>query len=373
MPDNSVLSFEEKISMKLMSLFSGYGYKKYKMSKFEEYELYIENKSFLKSENIIAFNDPTGKLLALKPDVTLSIAKNTADNETEPKKLFYSENVYRVSGNMHEFKEIPQLGLEFIGDVDTYSLCEVLTIAKQSLAAISDSYVLDISHMGLLIGLLESTGLPYDVREEITGLIGTKNSHEIRRICDSRGVDGSVTEKIVTLSSLYGSIGKIIPLAEQLVVNDTTAAAVSELKAVCHILKMSGQAENINIDFSVVNDMSYYNGITFRGYIENVPGSILSGGRYDNLLKKLGKNAGAVGFAVYMDLLSYLNKNAERYDADILLIYDKNTPPETVFEAVNSLKAEGNRVFASPVECKNIKYKKTVHIDDVQGRGLIYE
>ncbi len=352
-----------------MSIFNNFGYKKYKMSKFEEYDLYIENKSFLKSENVIAFNDPTGKLLALKPDVTLSIAKNTADNETEPKKLFYSENVYRVTGNMHEFKEIPQLGLEYIGDVDTYSLCEVLTVAKQSLAAISDSYVLDISHMGLLIGLLEKTGLSYDVREEITTLIGTKNSHEIRRILSDRGVDNALTEKLITLSSLYGGIDKILPLAEQLVVNDTTAAAVEELKEICHILKISGQAENINIDFSVVSDISYYNGITFRGYIENVPGSILSGGRYDNLLKKLGKNSGAVGFAVYMDLLSYLDKEGGRYDTDILLVYDENTPAEAVFKAVSELQAEGNRVFASSVECNSIKYKKMMRIGTVEGRG----
>ncbi len=364
MPENKMLSYEEKIAMKLAELFGSFGYKKYKMSKFEEYDLYIENKSFLKSENIIAFNDPTGKLLALKPDVTLSIAKNTADNETEPKKLFYSENVYRVSGNMHEFKEIPQIGLEFIGDVDTYSLCEVLTIAKRALAEISDSFVLDISHMGLLIGLLESAGLSYDVREEITAYIGTKNSHEIKRVLTEEKVSADLTEKIATLASLYGSIDKIIPMAEQLVVNETTEAAVNELKEICNTLKQSGQAENVNIDFSVVSDISYYNGITFRGFVENVPGTILSGGRYDNLLKKLGKNSGAVGFAVYMDLLSYLSKDLDRYDADVLLIYDKNTPAQEVFAAADRLKANGERVFVSSVVCKNIKYKRLVKVGE---------
>ena len=357
---SNVLSFEEKVSMKLMQLFGSFGYKKFKMSKFEEYDLYIENKSFLKSENIIAFNDPTGKLLALKPDVTLSIAKNTAENETEPRKLFYAENVYRVSGNMHEFKEINQLGLEFIGEVDTYSLCEVLNIAKLSLKEISDSYVLDISHMGLLIGLLESTGLPYDIKEEISGYIGTKNSHEIQRVCRENGVDKELCSKITTLASLYGSINEIIPQAEKLIVNETTKNAVEELKTVCNTLKISGNADNINIDFSVVSDISYYNGITFRGFIENVPGSILSGGRYDNLLKKLGKNSGAVGFAVYMDMLSYLDKDANRFDTDVLLVYDKKVSAETVFKKVNELKAEGNRVFASSVPCKNIKYKTKI-------------
>ncbi len=357
---SNVLSFEEKVSMKLMQLFGSFGYKKFKMSKFEEYDLYIENKSFLKSENIIAFNDPTGKLLALKPDVTLSIAKNTAENETEPRKLFYSENVYRVSGNMHEFKEINQLGLEFIGDVDTYSLCEVLNIAKLSLKEISDSYVLDISHMGLLIGLLESTGLSYDIREEISEYIGTKNSHEIQRVCSENGVDSELCSKIATLASLYGSIDEIIPQAEKLIVNETTKNAVEELKTVCHTLKMSGNADNINIDFSVVSDISYYNGITFRGFIENVPGSILSGGRYDNLLKKLGKNSSAVGFAVYMDMLSYLNKDTDRFDTDILLVYDKTVSAEKVLSKVSELKNEGNRVFASSVPCKNIKYKTKI-------------
>ncbi|MBE6781839.1 MAG: hypothetical protein E7540_03865 [Ruminococcaceae bacterium] len=369
MPENTMLSFEEKISIKLMELFGSFGYKKFKMSKFEEYDLYIENKSFLKSENIIAFNDPTGKLLALKPDVTLSIAKNTADNESEPRKLFYSENVYRVSGNMHEFKEIEQIGLEYIGEVDIYSLCEVITLAKLALSTISSSYVLDISHMGLVIGLLESTGLSYDLREKITEYIGTKNSHEISRICAENNVSASLTEKLTTLASLYGSIDKIIPLAENLVVNDTTKSAVNELKELCSVLKVSGMADKINIDFSVVSDISYYNGITFRGYIEKVPGCILSGGRYDNLLKKLGKNSGAVGFAVYMDLLSNLNKDTDRFDADVLLVYSKNTPAEIVIKAVNILKEEGNRVFASTVVCKNIKYKRLVNIGEMNLEG----
>ena len=353
----SVLSFDEKVSLNLSALFESYGYKKYKMSKFEEYDLYLENKNFLLSENVIAFNDPTGKLMALKPDVTLSIAKNTADGETDTRKLFYSENVYRVSGNMHEFKEIPQIGLEYIGEIDLYALCEVLLIAKKSLSVISPQYLLDISHMGLLIGLLEETGLPFEAREQITACVGTKNAHEIKNICEKNEVEPSLAQKIVTLAGLYGNIDKILPEAEKLVVNATGKASLEELASVCELIKNIGEADRVNIDFSVVSDITYYNGITFRGFAENIPGVILSGGRYDNLLKKLGKKAGAVGFAVYMDLLSYLDKDKDRYDADVLLLYDKSVAAQTVFKAVNELKAQGKRVFASPTECKNIRYK----------------
>lgn len=358
-----VLSAEDRISFSLMSLYENYGYKKYKMSKFEEYDLYLQNKNFLKSEQVIAFNDPTGKLMALKPDVTLSIAKNTGEDETEPKKLFYSENVYRVSGNMHEFREIPQIGLEYVGEVDLYSLFEVLVLAKQSLALIGDDYVLDVSHMGLSIGLLEQTGLPSDLREEISGYIGTKNSHEIKRICTLHGVDPDLTEKMVTLSSLYGGIDRVLPLARELVVNDTAETAVSELEELCAVLKECGEDTRVNIDFSIVSDMNYYNGITFRGYVNGIPGSILSGGRYDNLMKKMGKNTGAAGFAVYLDLLAYLDKPEKDSDADVLLVYEAGTPVSAVVAAFRRLSSEGNSVRMSSCVCKNIKYNRLVRLN----------
>lgn len=366
MENKNILGLEERVSYDLMALYESYGYKKYKMSKFEEYDLYLENKNFLKSENVIAFNDPTGKLMALKPDVTLSIAKNTEENE-KSRKLFYSEHVYRVSGNMNEFKEMAQIGLEFIGEVDTYSLSEVLLLAKKSLARISSSYVLDISHMGLVIGLLDETGLAFDVREEISLCIGTKNAPEIKKICEKYSVDSSLCEKLCALATLYGSVEKVLPKAKALVVNETTAAAVSELDNICSVITACGEDKNVNIDFSVVNDMSYYNGITFRGYIENVPGSILSGGRYDNLLVKMGKNTGAVGFAVYLDLLSYLDKSSDEYDVDVLLVYDANTPASEVVRVANKLIAEGKTVRTSATDLVSVKYKTLQRMGLVKG------
>ena len=355
----SVLRPLDQVSYNLMSLYEQYGYKKYKMSKFEEYDLYLENKNFLKSENVIAFNDPTGRLLALKPDVTLSIAKNTEIGERS-RKLFYLEHVYRVSGNMHEFKEIPQIGLEFIGQIDTYSVSEVLVLAKKSLATISESFVLDISHMGLVIGLLDETGLPASVKEEISACIGTKNTPEIEKICKKYAVSDELSEKLCTLASLYGSVEKVLPKARKLVVNETTAAAVEEMGLVCELLADCSETDKINLDFSVVSDMDYYNGITFRGYIEGVPGSILSGGRYDNLLRKMGKNADAIGFAVYLDLLSYIDNNEDEYDCDVLLVYSDKATAAEVYAKAEALRCEGKRVRTANCECENLKYKEKI-------------
>ena len=133
----NVLKTDEKAIFELRSLYEKYGYIQYKMSKFEEYDLYVKNKDFLVSDSIITFNDTNGKLLALKPDVTLSIIKNTQDAAGSVQKVYYNENVYRVSKGTHTFKEIMQTGLECIGDIDTFNICEVVALAAKSLNAIS--------------------------------------------------------------------------------------------------------------------------------------------------------------------------------------------------------------------------------------------
>ena len=117
MLDETILKREEKAVFALRSLYRQYGYAPYKMSKFEDYEYYIRNKDFLVSDRIITFNDTNGRLLALKPDVTLSIIKNGEDTPGCKQKVCYNENVYRISGDSHSYKEIMQTGVECIGAV----------------------------------------------------------------------------------------------------------------------------------------------------------------------------------------------------------------------------------------------------------------
>ena len=156
---NLLLSTHEKVSFALRDLYSRYGYTQYKMSKFEEYDLYARNKDFLISDKVITFTDLSGKLMALKPDVTLSIVKNSIDEPDALQKLYYAENVYRATKGAHAYKEIMQLGLECMGNVDDYCLCEVLALAAQSLLTISDNIVMNISHLGFLSELIEGIGI----------------------------------------------------------------------------------------------------------------------------------------------------------------------------------------------------------------------
>ena len=119
------LNFQEKVIFSLRDLYRSYGYTQYKMSKFEEYDLYAKNKDFLISDRVITFTDTNGKLMALKPDITLSIIKNMSNRSGEVQKLFYNENVYRISKGNQSYKEIMQVGVECMGDVAEQDILQI--------------------------------------------------------------------------------------------------------------------------------------------------------------------------------------------------------------------------------------------------------
>ena len=185
---NNVLKNDERAIYSLRSLYNKYGYSLYKVSRFEEYDLYAKNKNFLVSRNILSFTDTNGNLLALKPDVTLSIIKNIADGDNTTHKFCYNETVYRTAADSDGFKEIMQTGLECIGEIDDYSQCEVVALAVESLDTISNDYIMDITHMGLTEGILAACGIDEAQSIEFLKLIECKNIHGLSALCDSCSV-----------------------------------------------------------------------------------------------------------------------------------------------------------------------------------------
>jgi len=338
--NQEMLKNEEKVLFGLRSLYSSFGYSRFKMSKFEEYDLYVRNKEFLVSDSVITFTDTNGRLMALKPDVTLSIVKNTKETDGV-QRLYYDENVYRVSDKTHAYKEILQAGLECIGDLDEYNLCEVLLLAAKSLELISDDCALNISHLGVTSALLERPELR-PIRRELMTCIGEKNSHGIASLCAKRSVDTEITQKLQLLTETYGPADEVLPKLAAAFTDTTAQSALAELKSVTAFLEQTSSVR-VWVDFSLVSNMNYYNGLVFRGFVKGVPTGVLSGGQYDNLMKRMHKNARAIGFAVYLDLLERMTEEKE-YDVDVLLTYTDATPIQTVLDKAAELTEQGNRV-----------------------------
>ena len=353
--DNSVLNNDEIIIYNLRSLYSQYGYSQFKMNKFEEYDMYVANKDFLISDNVITFTDTNGKLLALKPDVTLSIIKNTKDIKGFVQKLYYNENVYRISKGTDSFKEIMQVGLECIGDVDEFSICEVLLLAAKSLKRISKKAVLDISNISLIEEAL--TGIDSKVRSNIVKCISEKNIFELKRIAKENNLDEN---KLSLFVSLYGKPSKIIPELKANFNTELSNKAINEFENIVSVFEEEGLLDMLRIDFSVVNTIKYYNGIVFKGFIEGVPQSVLSGGQYDKLMQKMSRKSKAIGFAVYLDVLESLDNSSDDYDADILIVYDEKTDIKELNKMINMFINDGDKVIAQRANYEKIKYRKLV-------------
>ena len=248
--NDSMLSATEKAVFGLRSLYRSRGYSQYKMSKFEEYDLYAENKSFLVSDSIITFTGSGGKLMALKPDVTLSIVKSTKDVPGTVSKVYYNENVYRAKDGDRDFGEIMQAGLECIGDIDDYSISEVIMLASQSLGMISEDYVLDISHLGIVSDAIDRLGVSVTGAAKILSAIADKNLHSAMAVCEEENVPEERTELLRAIISSHGEPMAVLDSLDGML-GEGGKAAANELKRLLSMLGDSVPTEKIRIDFSV--------------------------------------------------------------------------------------------------------------------------
>ncbi|MBP3300812.1 MAG: ATP phosphoribosyltransferase regulatory subunit [Clostridia bacterium] len=362
---NAILNKDEQVAFELRSLYRSYGYLPYKMSKFEEYDLYVRNKDFLVSDNVITFTDTNGRLMALKPDVTLSIIKNGRDAEGLVEKVYYNENVYRISKGTHSYKEIMQTGLECVGAIDAYRIGEVVSLAAESLKKISDRSVLDLSHLDMVSAVLNDAGLSEAGKQKIYSFLGEKNLHGVLRVCTEEGIAQAAVEAVKTLVTLYGAPEKVLPALKSLC--PAAQPYVAQLQELIGQLRENGLADTVRLDFSVIPDMHYYNGIVFRGFVDGIPTGILSGGQYDKLLRKMGRKAQAIGFAVYLDLLEELAEDAE-YDVDTVLLYDETDTPASVAAAVKKLAKTGSVTALRQIPAK-LTYKTCISVKEVNSRG----
>lgn len=308
--DLNILRPQERVSLQLRLLYEQAGFRQYHMGRFEEYGLYRENSRFLSSEQVITFTDLDGRLLALKPDVTLSIAKNAQVEEGGCGRFYYLENVYRPSQESHTFREISQMGLECIGAVDDAVTAQAVSLAIQSLAITGRDYVLELSHMGFVTGLFDAVGAPESIRPRLLTCIRDKNRHELQKCAAEAGLSRQGIDALCRLSGLSGSWNTVLEAAEPLALNAAMGAALTELRTLCRTLEAQGETDRLKLDLSLVNDMEYYNGLVLQGYVTGLPRAVLKGGRYDPLAEQFRPGARAIGYALYLDELARMGQDA---------------------------------------------------------------
>lgn len=296
--DEGLLSPEERAGLRLRRLYADAGYRLSRLSRFEPYELYVANRDFLASDSVLTFTEPGGRLMALRPDVTLSLVKAYRPGQTQ--RLQYSEQVYRPGPFASEYREITQAGLECLGDIGETESLEVLLLALRSLEALGGSYVLTLSHQGLIDRALEGIRLP-SLRRELLDCLSAKSRAGLDNLRDQAGLDKQNHERMALLIDVDGAPDEQLA---RLASGGFEGEALNALRGFCRALEQEGYAERLRLDFSIGADSRYYEGILFKGYLDGLPEGILAGGRYDPLMRRMGKQAGGIGFALYLDLLA---------------------------------------------------------------------
>lgn len=362
--DQSVLQEDERILFSLRKLYLENGYVPYRMSKFEEYDLYAGNKDFLVSDNVITFTDTNGKLLALKPDVTLSIIKNSKDDPKQVQKLCYNENVYRVSKGTGTFREIMQTGLECFGGLSTEDLCEVIVLAAKSLSSLAEEAVLDLSNLDLIEGVISGIGLSGEAEKKAYVFLSEKNGDGLEKLCSSEGKNADLLKELMLLN---GSVSETLPAIRSIAERIPSSESIQEFLFILETLEKSELSGMMNIDFSIAGDIHYYNGIVFQGFLNGAPTAVLSGGQYDRIMRKLGRKSKAIGFAVYLD-------EVERVSDGSALIED--APGRTVLNVALPKGRLGEKVYQmfaeAGFECPSILEPNRKLIFENEEAGVRY-
>ncbi len=357
-----ILKPEERAVLRLRELYQSYGYTGFRMSKFEEYDLYADNRDFLVSDRVITFTDTDGKLMALKPDVTLSIVKQ-ADAAGGVRRVYYDEHVYRISERTQQYKELMQTGVECIGALGVHQLCEVVALAGQSLTLIAEQSVLTLSHLAILDALLPPDCTAAAKKNILTAL-AAKNPHDMKLACTRAAMTAAQIDALVALTDLYGSPADVLPRLRALCADETVEAALTLLSRVVQLCEQMGV--RVVLDMSLVSDSGYYNGLVFRGYVRGIPTAVLFGGQYDRLLRRMGKQAGAIGFAVYLDELQLLHDDTEQIP-DVRVVCTDAEDVGAVYRYVHSLTEQGLRVVVDTQDDGRIRATNTVVFSGGEG------
>ena len=302
--DLTTFSPAERSTLQLRALYEQAGYRKYRMARFEEYALYQQYESFLPDPQVVTFTDLDGKLRAIRPDVTLSIAKNAQPAPGSCKKYYYTEQVCRPSRESHTFAEISQMGLECLGAVGAAQQAEVVRLARQSLNALGESSVLELGHMGYVTAWLDGVGVAKADRPALLAMLQQKNPHGLLEAARAAGLPDADARDLVSLLELHGPLSATLAAARGRCRFGGQRAALEELTALQNDLGEAGRG--LCLDLSLAGDMDYYNGLVFTGYLSGAARPVLKGGRYDLLIRRFTPGAGAIGFALYLDELDRL-------------------------------------------------------------------
>ncbi len=356
---------KRNIEEKIRGLFRTYGYLEVETPTLEFYDVFASNTELTPQETMFKFFDQQGRILVLRPDTTIPIARLAATKckDTQfPLKLFYVANSFKYNemggGKQREFT---QAGVEIIGAGNPEADAEVISSAIKAVKSTGlESFQIDIGQVEFFKGLMEETGLSEQDTEQMRVLIDRKDYLGIEELVKAHDIREDLKELILSLPGLFGSLD-VIDRVEKITVNERSLKALENLRQVLQILDDYGLSKYVSVDLGMVQSLNYYTGIIFRGFTYGVGFPILSGGRYNSLVEKFGEGRPATGFSLGINMIMMaldrqkISEGKPRIDS--LICYEREGR-KTAFKVCEELRAQGLNVEIDITNNDNEKIKE---------------
>ncbi len=342
-------SVKKYIESTVMTVMQAAGYKEVETPAFEYYDCYIGEGGMISQEALFKFFDEQGRILALRPDFTTSIARMAATktaNTSLPQRYLYTGSVYRHENSEEtRQREIAQTGIELIGSYSHLADAEVISCAIEAIIALGiEEFSIEIGQVAFFNGLVEQAGFDAELTEKIRERIDTKDSMGIKLLIKDLKLDENLKQLIIDLPYLFGD-SSVLERASVANLNKTSRDALDNLKKIYDVLCCYGFEKYISLDLGMLRNIDYYTGSIFKGYTHGVGFPICAGGRYDNLMGKFGTDTGAVGVAMGINrLMAALKGKVDDMSVGSTLLFAEENADVTADEIASNLRVKGRLV-----------------------------
>lgn len=331
---------------RLLKQISLWGYDEVNTPMLEYYEVLLPDEKWAGSEQIYKLIDRNSRILALRSEMTLPIARMVSSKlpPDYPWRLMYGGEVFRYeeiqTGKQREFC---QVGVELLGAAGAEADSEILALAIESLRTAGlEEFTISLGHTGILKGLLESLTCEETQMKQVRSLILEKDFVGLNNYLLTAGLEAERIKQMIGILTCQFSIDDLEKEWQDLPYEISTALV--DLQEIIRLLRVNNYDRYIQIDLSTLRSQEYYTGMVFEIYTAGIGYPIGGGGRYDQLLQNWGTDCPATGFALGVEriLLTLPQEVKEEFAQPIFLTGNDATQ---IITKANQYRKNGKRVF----------------------------
>ncbi|MBQ9512977.1 MAG: ATP phosphoribosyltransferase regulatory subunit [Lachnospiraceae bacterium] len=293
------------IEDRIITQMQRFGYEGVDTPTFEYFDLFAGELSQASSKDLYKFFDKEGETLVLRPDLTPSMARCVSKYFLKPGipvRVRYSGKTFMNTSSLQgKLNEYTQTGAELYNDGSVYADAEMIALMTECIRACGlTEFQISIGNAGYFKGLCAEAGLDETTETELKEQIAAKNYFAAEECLSKSTVSAEHKALLLKVSTFLKSEEDLVG-AQNAVSNAESKEALKRLIALNRVLKMYEVDQYVSFDLGMLNRYNYYTGVIFKAYTYGVGDAIASGGRYDALLEKFGKEAPAIGFVILLD------------------------------------------------------------------------